>query len=100
MDSSTLSPLVPPDFVFHLFITGAAPNSARAVQNFTALCQQYLPGRYELVIVDLYQQPERAKEEQIVAAPTLIRRFPLPERRMIGDLANAEKVVQWLGMGK
>ena len=84
--------------MFHLYITGATPNSTRAVHNLTEICEQYLPGRYELLIVDIYQQPHLAKAEQIIAAPTLIRRRPLPLRRLIGDLSEREKVLAALGL--
>src|SRR4051812_5615339 len=77
-------------YVFTLFIAGMSPRSRRAVANLTALCERHLAGRYELQIVDIYQQPDLAKGEQLVAAPTLIRRFPLPLRRFIGDLSDTE----------
>lgn len=95
-----LPPAVPghPEFVLHLFITGAALNSTRAVHNLTQLCEQHLKGRYELVIVDIYQQPHLAKEQQIVAAPTLIRLHPQPVRRLIGDLSDRARVLSLLGI--
>lgn len=81
-------------YVFRLFVTGILPNSARAVVNIKAICEQYLKGRYELEIIDIYQQPSLALTEQIIAVPVLIKKFPLPEERLIGDLSNTEKVLK------
>ena len=86
------------DYVFHLFITGATPNSTKAVRNIKSICEQYLPGRYELLIMDIYQQPLLAKEEQIIAAPTLVRKRPLPVRRLIGDLSDRTVVLAALDL--
>ncbi len=82
----------------YLYITGVTPNSSRAVRNVKELCEQHLPGRYELVIIDIYQQPELAKQEQIIAAPTLIKKHPLPERRLIGDMSDVQRVLTGLGL--
>jgi circadian clock protein KaiB len=84
--------------VLHLYITGATPNSTRAVRNIKAICEQHLRGRYELLIIDIYQQPALAKREQILAAPTLIKKLPLPVRRLIGDLSEEKKVLAVLGL--
>ncbi|GAB3296425.1 thioredoxin domain-containing protein [Hymenobacter tenuis] len=86
------------EFVLHLFITGATPNSTRAVRNIKEICEQHLQGRYELHIVDIYQQPTLAMQEQIIAAPTLIKKFPLPVRRLIGDLSERSRVLLALGL--
>jgi len=90
--------LVPAEYLFQLFITGATPNSTRAVRNIKEICEQHLPGRYELLIVDLYQQPELARQEQIVASPTLVRQRPLPRRQLIGDLSDRSAVLRILGL--
>jgi circadian clock protein KaiB len=87
-----------PEYLLNLYITGATPNSLRAVRNIKEICEQYLAGRYELLIVDIYQQPHRASEEQIVAAPTLVRVRPLPRRQLVGDLSNREAVLISLGI--
>jgi circadian clock protein KaiB len=92
-----VEPLAGP-YVLHLYITGATPNSTRAVRNLKDICEHYLPGRYELTIVDIYQQPELAKSEQIIAAPTLVRKQPLPVRRLVGDLSNRERVLAALDL--
>lgn len=83
-------------YILKLFVTGILPNSARAVVNIQAICEQYLKGRYELEIIDIYQQPSLALTEDIIAVPVLIKKFPLPEGRMIGDLSDIEKVLQGL----
>lgn len=88
----------PPEYVLHLYITGATPNSTRAVRNIKEICELHLKGRYELLIIDIYQQPELARQDQIVAAPTLIKKTPLPARRLIGDLSERERVLAALGL--
>lgn len=90
------TPAAPPEgleYEFHLYVTGATPNSTRAVRHIKAICEEFLAGRYELRIIDMYQQPELAQQAQIVAAPTLVRRRPLPLRRLIGDLSNRAAVL-------
>lgn len=85
-------------YVLRLFITGILPNSARAVINIKAICEKYLKGRYELEIIDIYQQPDLALSEQIIAVPLLIKESPYPKERMIGDLSNTKKVLKELGL--
>jgi len=76
-----------------LYVSGSTPRSIRAIANLRALCNQYIDGRYELEVVDLYQQPERAKDGQVIAAPTLVREFPEPARRVVGDMSDLTKVL-------
>ncbi len=85
-------------YFIKLFVTGASPNSARAISNIKSICEARLKGRYNLEIIDVYQQPLLAEKEQIIALPLLVKKFPLPERRLIGDLSNSEKVLQGLGL--
>jgi len=80
-------------YVLRLYVTGMTSRSARAVDNLRAICDEYLAGRYDLEVIDIYQQPLLAKGEQIIAAPTLIKKFPLPMRRIIGDMSNRERVL-------
>jgi len=87
-----------PEYVLHLFITGATPNSTRAVHNIKAICEEFLKGRYELLIVDIYQQPELAQREDLIGVPTLIKRSPGLVRRLVGDLSNRERVLKALGI--
>ena len=87
-----------PCYVLHLYITGATPNSTRAVRNVKEICETYLKGRYELIIIDIYQQPILAEKDQIIAAPTLVKKQPLPTRRLIGDMSDRERVLSGLGI--
>ena len=85
-------------YVLRLYITGMTPRSARAVKNLQAICDEYLEGRYDLEVIDIYQQPVLTKGEQIIAAPTLIKKLPLPMRRIIGDMSNRERVLLGLDL--
>ena len=85
-------------YMLQLFVTGATPNSTRAIANIKALCESHLKGRYDLEIVDVYRQKELAVQNQVVAVPMLIKRFPLPERKLIGDMSKKEKVLEALGI--
>ena len=87
-----------PEYVLHLYITGATPNSTRAVRNIKNICEEFLKGRYELLIVDIYQQPELAQREDLIGVPTLIKRRPGLVRRLVGDLSNRERVLKALGI--
>lgn len=86
------------EYAFHLYITGATHHSAEAVKNIKVFCEHYLPGRYSLDIVDVYQQPSFTKTHQIIAAPTLIVIAPGITRRIIGDLSNTDKILHALGL--
>ncbi|WP_133272776.1 circadian clock KaiB family protein [Hymenobacter radiodurans] len=86
------------EYVLHLYITGATPNSTRAVRNIKDICELYLKGRYELIIVDIYQQPELAQQEQLIGVPTLVKKRPGLIRRLVGDLSNRERVLAALGL--
>ena len=85
-------------YIFRLFVTGILPNSARAVINIKTICEKYLPGRYELEIIDIYQQPGLAVSENIIALPLLVKKFPLPETRLIGDLSDTKSVLEGLAL--
>ncbi|WP_375415798.1 circadian clock KaiB family protein [uncultured Hymenobacter sp.] len=87
-----------PEYLLHLYITGATPNSTRAVRNIKEICEEHLKGRYELLIIDIYQQPERAADEQMIAAPTLIKKRPGLVRRLVGDLSDRRRVLVALGL--
>lgn len=85
-------------YVLHLYVTGMTPRSVRAVENVRSICKKHLAGSYELQVVDLYQQPNLAREEQVVAAPTLIKKLPLPLRRLVGDMSNEHRVLGGLDL--
>ena len=85
-------------YIFHLYITGASPNSSRAITNIKFFLEKHLKNQYDLQITDVYQQPHVAKSVDIIALPLLIRKFPLPEKRLIGDMSNTEKLVKTLDL--
>ena len=85
-------------YVLKLFVTGILPNSVRAIANIKAICNKYLKNGYELDIIDIYQLPDLAISEEIIAVPLLIKKFPLPEKRLIGDLSDTDKVLKALNL--
>jgi circadian clock protein KaiB len=85
-------------YAFRLYVTGMTPKSTLAIANVRKLCEKYLVGCYELKVIDIYQQPELAKEAQIIATPTLIKKLPLPLRRLIGDMADADRFLAGIGL--
>jgi len=87
-------------YLLRLYITGTTSRSVLALTNLKRICEEYLEGRYELEVIDLYRMPSLAKDEQIIAAPTLIKKLPLPFRRIIGDMSDVEKVLMGLDLRK
>ena len=87
-------------YILRLYITGTTNRSVLALSNLKKICEEYLEGRYELEVIDLYRMPSLAKDEQIIAAPTLIKKLPLPFRRIIGDMSDVEKVLMGLDLRK
>jgi len=85
-------------YVLRLYVAGLTPKSARAIANVKTICDEYLAGRYELKVIDIYQQPKLAEGEQIIAAPTLIKQLPLPLRRFIGDMSDTERFLVGLDL--
>ncbi len=87
--------LLPGDehYVLRLYITGMTLRSAEAIASIRAICEEHLQGRCNLEVIDIYQHPQLAKDEQIIAAHTLVKKRPLPLRRMIGNLADHERVL-------
>jgi len=85
-------------YVLRLYVTGMTPRSAQAIKNLQAICEEYLDGRYELDVIDIYQQPVLTRGEQIIAAPTLIKKLPLPMRRLVGDMSDRERVLLGLDL--
>ena len=80
-------------YVLRLYVTGTTPKSVTAITNIRKICDEHLKGAYDLEVIDIYQQPVLAKGEQIIAAPTLLKKLPLPLRRFIGDMSNTEKIL-------
>ncbi len=85
-------------YVLTLYVTGMTKKSVTAIENLRTLLEANLRGSYELDVVDIYQQPEKAKEAQLIAAPTLLKRLPLPEKRLIGDMSQTERVLVGLNV--
>lgn len=85
-------------FVLKLYVSGLTPRSRRAIDNLQKFCAEHLAERYDLQIIDIYQQPELAKGEQIIAAPTLVKKLPLPLRRVIGEMADPGRILVVLGV--
>ena len=85
-------------YSLRLYVSGVTPRSLQAIEHIKQLCETHLKGRYDLVVVDMYQQPELAKQEQILAAPTLIKRLPPPLRRFIGDMTKTDRLLAGLDL--
>lgn len=85
-------------YILKLYVAGQSPKSVSAIANIKNICEEHLQGRYELEVIDLYQQPQLALNEQIIALPTLLRRLPGPLRRIIGDMSNLERVLVGLDL--
>jgi circadian clock protein KaiB len=95
---SLVAELASPKYAFRLFVSGATPRSAAAIASVRRICEQHLPGKYELEVVDIYQQPEETRKAQIVAAPTLIKELPFPVQRFVGDMSNSERIIVGLNL--
>lgn len=80
-------------YVLKLYITGATPQSIKAITNLKKICEEHLKNRYTIEIIDIYQQPSLAEGDQIIAAPTLIKKLPAPLKRLVGDMSNTERVL-------
>lgn len=85
-------------YVLRLYVTGLTPRSQEAIRNVTAICEENLAGRFDLQVIDIYQHPVLAKGEQIIATPTLIKKLPLPLRKIIGNMADKDKVLVGLDL--
>lgn len=86
------------NYVLRLFVSGATPRSVAAIENIKEICESHLQGRYDLQVIDIYQQPEMARNAEIIAAPTLIKQLPLPLRKILGDLSETERVLVGLDL--
>jgi circadian clock protein KaiB len=87
-----------PAYVLKLFISGASPNSVRAINNLQKILDKHLAGNFNLSVIDIHQEKSLAEKEQIIALPLLIKKFPLPERRLVGDMSDTKKVLDGLGI--
>ena len=106
MKTKPTKPKAPPGkaeldrYVLRLYVAGQTPKSVHAIANIKKICEENLNGRYVLDVIDLYQQPQLAQGEQIIAVPTLIKKLPPPLRRIIGDMSNTERVLVGLDLRK
>jgi circadian clock protein KaiB len=102
MKDDILARISPPSqigkYVLLLYVVGSTPQSSRAITNLKMICETYLQDRYDLTVIDLYEQHERAEEDQILVAPTLVRHLPLPMRRVVGDLSQTDRVLAALDL--
>src|SRR6185437_4696856 len=87
-------------YILRLYVTGSTGRSLRAVHNLKKLCEEHLHNEYELEVIDIYSDPEAARREQIIAAPTLVKKLPEPIRKFVGDLSNTEKILVGLDIYK
>jgi circadian clock protein KaiB len=85
-------------YILRLYVTGATPQSIKAITNLKKICEEHLKDCYSLEIIDIYQQPKLAEGDQIIAAPTLIKMLPFPLKKLIGDMSNTEKVLLGLDL--
>lgn len=86
------------EYVLRLYVTGMTPRSTQAIFRIKAICEEHLKGRYQLEVIDIYQQPTLAVGEQIIATPTLIKKLPSPLRRLVGDLSDKQRVLLGLDL--
>lgn len=94
------NPLKRAKYILRLYVTGSTGRSLRAVYNLKKICEEHLPDDYDLEVIDIYKDPEAAREAQIVAAPTLVKKLPQPIRRFVGDLSNTQKILVGLDIYK
>ena len=85
-------------YVLRLYVTGMTPRSTQALAAIRSLCDEHLAGRYDLEVIDIYQHPQRAVDDQVIAAPTLVKQLPAPLRRLVGDLSDTERVMSALDL--
>lgn len=81
------------NYLLRLYVAGSTPRSTMAIVNIKKICEVYLKDRYKLEVIDLYQKPNLAKGEQLIAVPTLLKKLPPPLRRIIGDMSNLKRVL-------
>ena len=91
-------PLAPDDYVLRLFVAGTTTRSQNAITNVRRICDQHLPGRFDLQVIDVYTHPAETRDYQIVATPTLVKVMPEPQRRIVGDLSDRERVLIGLNL--
>ena len=86
-------------YILRLYVVGSSLRSLRAVYNLKKICEEYLPD-YDLEVIDIYKDPGAAREEQIIAVPTLVKKLPMPIRKFVGDMSNTQKILVGLDLYK
>jgi circadian clock protein KaiB len=94
------SPLRRAKYILRLYVTGSSGRSLKALQNLKKICEEHFPDDYDLEVIDIYEDPAAAREEQIIAAPTLVKKLPRPLRKFVGDLSNTQKILVGLDLYK
>ena len=94
------TPQKPEFWKLRLYVAGQTPKSVRAFANLKVLCEEHLKGRYRIELIDLIENPQMARGDQIVAVPTLVRKLPTPVRKIIGDLSDTDRVLVGLALQK
>ena len=94
------SPLKRAKYILRLYVTGSSVRSLKAVHNLKKICEEHLPDEYDLEVIDIYKNPGAARDEQIIATPTLVKKLPEPLRRFVGDLSNTQKILVGLDIYK
>src|SRR5262245_155514 len=89
-----------PEYELRLYVAGKTPRSLLAIENLKRICEEYLKGKYRIEVIDLLEKPQLARGDQILAIPTLVRKLPMPIRKIIGDLSNTERVLVGLNLKK
>ena len=87
-------------YILRLYVTGSSARSLRAVHNLKKICEEHFPNDYDLEVIDIYKNPAAARDEQIIAAPTLVKKLPTPLRKFVGDLSNTQKILVGLDIYK
>ena len=87
------SPLKRAKYILRLYVTGSSTRSLKAVHNLKKICDEHFPNDYDLEVIDIYKNPQAARDEQIIAAPTLVKKLPKPLRKFVGDLSNTQKIL-------
>ncbi|WP_413160285.1 circadian clock KaiB family protein [Capilliphycus salinus ALCB114379] len=102
VESSEQFELLDPNLIweFKLYVAGHTPRSIKAFENLTQMCEEYLGSQYKIEVIDLLKNPHLAKQDQIIALPTLVRKLPKPPKKIIGDMSNHEKILVWLEIDK
>jgi circadian clock protein KaiB len=86
------------EYILRLYVTGLTPRSLKAISNLKRFCEEHFPDEYDLEVIDIYKNPKAARDADIIAAPTLIKKLPAPLRRFVGDLSNQERLLVGMGL--